>query len=734
MTTDIVSHPRDAGGQKQMVVRTVCEQCYYQCGVLAFVENGRIMRIKGDPEHPQYDGRMCPKGGSHLQELYSPDRLLYPLKKDRGGWQRVSWEDALEEIADRLKDIKEKYGALAISADSDGGPRQVWNSLLVRALGSPNVFLNTMTCSSALQIGDVATYGEWITWDFPPDFANSQCILVAGSNPAVHCPPSWHRITQAMKRGAKLITIDPRFTECAGKSDIWLRPLPGTDAALGLGMAKVMIEEELYDAEFVSEWCHGFEDFSKRASEYPLERVSQITGVPQEEIAKAARTFATTKPACMHIRNGISGHPGGTQAVRALTTLLALTGNLDIPGGNRFFTSFKREKGIIDQFMIHRMPEFRLPREIEAKMIGSEEFPLYSGPDSIVQAAHGSLLFKAMLTGRPYPVRAMIVMMSNPVITHPNSIEVREALKSLDLLVVAEKVMTPTAQLAHFVLPVSDYYERDEVCDLCYRDFISVRQKVVDPPGECKDDRDIVFELAARLEAKGCLDHPSVMPWRSIEEFNNFRIERFGMTFDQLKEQGIVRLTPEYERYKRKGGFATGTGKVELYSTFLEKWGFDPLPAYEEDKQTSVSTQKDFPLLLITGARHWAFKNSEMRTNPWLKKVLPDPLVEVNPDTAAALGIEDGDWIAIETPFGGPVRQRAHFVQHMHPVCVAAQDGWWFPNRPEGGWRDSNINMVTPTDIESHDPISGMQLLKGIPCRIYRVEAAGGERSLAKGG
>lgn len=705
------------------VVRTTCEQCYYQCGMLAHVKDGRVIKVQGDPEHPQYDGRLCPKGGAHLHEMNTSDRVLYPLKRVDGGWQRVSWDAALAEITDRLVQIKGKYGPLAIAAGSDGGPRQVCNTLMVRALGSPNVFLNTMTCSSALQVGDISTYGEWITWDFPPDYANSRCILVVGSNPPRHCPPSWHKMNLAMKQGAKLITVDPRSTECTEKSDLWLRPNPGTDAALALCMAHIILTENLYDYEFVEKWCYGFDEFRKRVADYPVDRVAGITGIAAEDIVQAARMFATTKPACIHIRNGISGHLRATQTVRALTSLLALTGNLDIPGGNRFL-NYKLDRGIYNQFAIHRAAEFRLPREIEAKMIGTDVFPLYSGPDSICQAAHGSLLFKAMLSGNPYPVRAMIAMGSNPVSTHPNAAEVRAALKSLDLFVVAERAMTPTAQLADFVLPVTDFLERDEVCDMCYRDHVSVRQKVVEPAGESWDDREINFALAERLAAKGALDYPHLIPWRNVKEFNDFRIEKFGLTFEELKQRGVIHLSPVYKRYEHQG-FATPTGKVELYSTLLERWGFDPLPAYEpvDHILTHAGVSEEYPLILITGARHWAYKNSEMRTNPWLKKVLPHPLVEMHPDTAAALGVQEGDWIDIKTPFGGPIRQRVIYVPNMHPNCIAAQDGWWFPERPEGGWADSNINVVTPTAVEYHDPISGMQMLKRLPCAVTKADS-----------
>lgn len=317
-------------------------------------------------------------------------------------------------------------------------------------------------------------------------------------------------------------------------------------------------------------------------------------------------------------------------------------------------------------------------------------------------------------------------MGSNPVVTHPDAEEVHAALESLDLLVVAEMFMTPTAQVAHYVLPVSDFYERDEVCDLCYQYFISVRQKVVAPAGECWDDREISFELAKRLDARGALRYPHLFPWRSIEEFNNYRIHQIGITWQDLKARGIVKFDPKYRQYESRGRFNTPTGKVELYSTFLAERGFDPLPAYQEIKVRTTELASHYPLILITGVRHWAYKNSEMKSSKWARRALPHPQVEINPKTAAELGIKKGDWVWIKTPFGSPVKQRAVLVPNMHPRVIAAQDGWWFPERDNGGWRDSNINMVTTTELEWHDPISGQQFLKGIPCAILK-EVENGE-------
>lgn len=706
--------------QHQRIVRTSCDHCYFACGVLAYSENGRITKLRGDPDHPLNQGKLCAKGAAHLSQMYSAERLLYPLKRKGTDFYRVSWKDALEEIAERLNEIKIKHNALAISGASNGGGRQVLNTLLLRALGSPNVYVNHSICSGSLRLGDVATYGEWITGDPQPDFANSRCIMVVGSNPEHTAPPWWIRIRKALKDGAKLITIDPRFTGTAARSDLWLSPKPGTDTALGLGMANVIIQENLYDADFVTKWGYGFDKFAQGIKEYDVAQVASITGVPVDSILKAAHMFATIKPGCMHIRSGLNGNPCSTQAVRAMNILLALTGNLDIPGGNRFKESRMAKTGIIPPDVIHARRDFRLPPEIEARTIGAEQFPLCSGPNSVFAAVSGSMLFDAMLTGTPYPVRSMLIAGSNPVINHPAACKVREALKSLDLLVVSELYMTPTAQLAHFVLPVSDYLERDGVCQYS-GECLSVRQKVVEPPGECKDDSEIALQLAKILRSKGFLRYPDLIPWDSVYEFIDFQIMKFGITFEELKLRGVIKFEPEFKQYERSGRFRTATGKVEFWSTLLEKHGFDPLPRYEEIRLWHTDTSREFPLTLIAGVRHWAYKHSMNRTSPWLKKVLPDPLVEINPITATSLGLKEGDWAEIYTPYGGPVRQKVVCAPKLDSSYVVTLDGWWYPNREEGGWSDSNVNVLT---TNTQDPISGAYWLKGIPCRLINARSS----------
>lgn len=484
--------------------------CHCECGVLVHVVDGRVVKIEGDPDHPQNEGMMCPKGLSYIQVLYHPDRLKYPLKrigaKGEGKWKRITWNEAYEIIASKIKEIKEKYGSLSIAwgwGDTRGPSVNLWMDWLY-SLGSPNVFHSDASyCFQPTLIADISTYGAFITSEVGPDYRNSKCILVWGGNPVASHPTRARDIILALANGAKLIVVDPRFTEMASKADLFLQVRPATDAALALSMLNVIINEELYNHEFVNKWCLGFEKLKKHIQRYTPDWASKITWVPKEDILEAARIFATTKPASLHMRQGVQLNTNNVQTARAVTLILALTGNIDVKGGNLLPLY---PKGYIPT-REHRnkiLPKI-LPRRVEEKRFGAREYPLLSGPDSI--SYHDCLpnaVVKAMLTGKPYPIKALIVV-NDPVMALENSLEVRQALMNLELFVVIDLFMTPTAELADLVLPAASWVERDEIVDNFYPNFISIRQKAIEPVGECKDEKEIVIELAKKNGLKAVL-------------------------------------------------------------------------------------------------------------------------------------------------------------------------------------------------------------------------------------
>lgn len=706
-------------------VRTVCQACQCECGVLIHVEDGSVVRIEGDPNHPLSRGFTCVKGVSYHEFLYHPDRLKYPIKREKNKvgdkWKRISWEDALSEITEKFTEIKDKYAPESIATLHGTGPRAslIATTLLAHALGSPNVIsVDLHICFAPSLIAELCTIGNSITMDVGPDYENAQCILIWGANPVDSHPAMGKSILDARQRGAKLIVVDPRRTYLASKADIWLQVRPGTDAALALAIIYTIIEEKLYDEEFVDTWCHGFERLKEHVQAYPPKKVADITWIPEGLIREAARLYATTKPATLHHRVAVEHNINSVQTDRAFIILIALTGNIDLRGGNLLFAP--RAGYISNGALLGLDKTYRLSREIEEKRIGSNIYPLASGPDSIVPFVHACLAVEAMLNETPYPLKAVYCAGGNPVINIQKSKLVRNALENLELLVVTDFFMTPTAELADYVLPAAMWIERDECCESSYINFISARQKVIEPPAECWEDMKIAIEIVKRLPWAD----RRFIPWDTPEELCNWMVKDMGIRFAEFIERGYLVDPVRYKKYLETG-FFTPTKKVELYSTIFEQYGYDPLPTYNEPPQSPLSCpdlMKDYPFILITGARHINYFHSEGRQIPSLRKIVPEPEIEIHPETALKLNISNGTWIWVETPQvrNERVRFKAKLTSHIHPKVVHARHGWWFPEKPapEHGCFESNIDVVLSGD-PPREPICGSVPTRGTLCKIY---------------
>jgi thiosulfate reductase/polysulfide reductase chain A len=714
----------------EKVVRTVCQACHCECGVLAHVDSGRVIKIEGDPENLMNRGFICVKGRVQPQVLYHPDRLKYPMRRvgsrGSGKWEKISWEAALDEIAEKLTKNREQNGPESFAVIHGTGPRPTLYStaLLAYSLGTPNVIsVDLHICFLPGLVAEDWTYGSSIMVETGPDYLNSDCILVIGGNPLNSHPPRGLEILEARKkRKAKLIVIDPYRTELASKAELWLQIRPGTDVALAMGMIKVIIDEELYDKAFVQEWCLGFEELRERVREYPLERVAELTWVAADKIREAARIYATTKPAVLHKRVAVEHNVNSTQTVRALAILIALTGNIDIPGGNLLPVSLP---GYISQGdLVGENKRFRPAREIEEKRIGAEQYPLISGPDAAFVFVPAPLAHEAIRDGKPYPIKALFCAGGNPVMNMQNVKSVWASMKNnLDLHVVADFFMTPTAEIADYVLPAAHWLERDDTCDLQYMNYIAARQKVIEPLGDCWHDMKMSIELIKRIPWAT----RQFLPWDDVDEFNEALVKETGLTFTQLKEKPChIKMEPRrYKLYEEKG-FKTPTGKVELYSTAFEKNGYDPLPFYREPPESPLSTPELFehyPLILYTGGRHVEYFHSEGRQIPGLRDRVPDPLVELHPETAEKAGIEKGDWVWIETPQvkGERVKLKVAVTTNVHPKMVHARHGWWFPEKPapEHGCFESNINAVT-TDDPPREEVCCSVRTRGTLCRVHK--------------
>jgi thiosulfate reductase/polysulfide reductase chain A len=703
------------------IIRSICQACHCNCGVLVHVEDGKVTRVTGDPGHPMNRGFICVKGQAQPELLYHPDRLKYPMKRTgergQGKWRRISWDDALDEISARLTKIQEKYGAESIAVMTGTGPRTGNNTarLLCLMLGTPNrISVDNHICFAPSTIAESATYGVMTTMmEIGPDYRNAECIVVWGANPLVSHPPRGQEIVQAKrKRDAKLIVIDPRRTELAAMADLWLQVRPGTDLALALGMINVIIDEGLYDKEFVANWCHGFDELKNHVNEYTPEKVAEITWLSPDSIREAARLYATTKPAVLHHRIGLEHNINSTQADRACAILIALTSNLDVKGGNLF--------QMLPEGFANPCNQLNFPPAVQAKRIGEKEYPLARG------FVHCGLVVESLLEGRPYPLKAMYCTTGNPVVNMQNSKKMWRALQNLELLVVADFFMQPTAELADYILPASTWLEKDDMGDfpnLMYTNYIAAGQKVVEPLYECRDDRKILLEMQKRIDWPDRVP----MPWKDVDELNDAMVAGLGITFKDLQDKGYIVEPMKYKKYTEKG-FNTPTGKVELYATRLKDYGYDPLPTYNEPPESPISTPEllpEYPLILITGGRNLAFFNTEGRQINRLRKLLPEPLIEIHPDTARGYGIIEGDWVWLATPQvkGERIKLKARLTDSVHPKVVHAPHGWWFPEKPgpEHGCFDANVNVVLSGD-PPREPICGSVRTRGTLCNVSRCD------------
>jgi anaerobic selenocysteine-containing dehydrogenase len=585
-------------------------------------------------------------------------------------------------------------------------------------------------------------------------------------------------VMKALKGKPKLVVVDPRRTRLAAKADVWLRVRPGTDAAVALAWLHVIIEEELFDRDFVERWTNasflvrsdngllltdaagsymvwdtsanrpmaaetpgirpgltGAHDvngiacktawqlLTDRTRDYSPERVAGIAWVDAEEIRKAARIYATVKPACIGWGVGIDQAISTHQNARAICILQSITGNLDIPGGNiNPIPPYQGCSAVIRQSVD------RLPPEVLEKQLGGDKYKLLAGPTGKLTAHYPSIL-RAILEEKPYPVKAWFNIGCNPIVGWSNSKKVYEALKKVDLSAVFDLFMTPTAQLADYVLPAASYLEKDRLMDAGGLNPLGcvMTQKVVQPVGEARDDFEICGDILRRCGlAKD-------WPWHHVEEFYEERLQESGLTWKEVVEAGSICGEIRYKKYetdhyRKGGGFRTPTGKVEIYSTYWHKLGYDPLPTYFEPPESPYSTPevaKEFPLVITTGGRvPWLFLTQNFQISR-LRKRHPAPRLQIHPATGARLGLVEGDWAWIESP-RGKCMEKVELFDGIDPRVIHAEYGWWYPEQ-EGtepnlyGIFESNVNFLTPDEPPFLDIGFGGCNLRGFLAKVYKA-------------
>ncbi len=794
-------------GPKVEKVRGYCVLCTAHCATVATVEDGQVTRLDPDHDHPN-GGAICVKGKAAPELVYNGERLNYPLRRTQPkgaedpGWEKVGWDEALDDISARLLRIRERFGpeAIAMARGTASGTStddvNQWSARLLNRIGSPNSVSTTHVCNWHRDTVFSYTFGVSLP---APDVLHSGVCLLWGHNPSSTQLMLAQDVVTARKRGMKVVVVDPRRVGLGSQADVLLQVRPGTDGALALALVHAMIEESRYDEDFVREWTNGpfllradtgkalteadistggapnryiiwdevssrvvvydprarayceegvrpallgivnvttrdgatvmcepvFAALTRLASSYAPERSEDITRVPAQMVREAARVLSDNRPVSMFMWNGVGQHTNATQTSRAISILYALLGDIDAPGGNLILP--------MAPFSVVDGKEF-LSAETAARCIGRAEKPL--GPPATVGACAAHDIYTAILEDRPYPVRALINLGSNTVMSNGDPGRGREALCALELGVATELFMTPTAQLCDYVLPATSFLEMDHLVGgfrhrVDARSHIQYRRRVVEPLAQRRSDTSVVFELAKRM---GFGDDF----WDgNVEAAYSHQLEPTGMTLDELREHtgGVTleslrcyRKYAELDEESRRRGFNNPSGKVEIYSHRLAQHGFPPLPEYEEPALSPTSRPDlaaEFPLVL-TNAKITTFIHSQHRALSSLRKAAPEPSAELHPVTARECGIEHMQWMIVESPKGA-VKVRANVTPRIIPGVVCVQHGWWQPC-PELGltgydpFSEFGANPNGLVDSEYRDPISGSLPHRSFLCRVRSAD------------
>ena len=733
--------------------KTNCHYCGYLCAFTATLEDGRVVSLEPDPTRYPYDpavARRCVRWRLNTEKLYDADtRVNYPLRRvgprGSGKFERVSWDEALGAIASKMRSLIDAYGGRTV-ASAIGGPHAVYWPLhrFMSFIESPNNMGIGPICWNPRIWMDTLTYGWSIECDLRPGLTG--CLVLWGTNPAQSDNSLfWRNISDFSRDGGKLVVVDTRLSETAARADVWLHPFPGTDIVLAYALARVIIEEGLADDAFIGKWCYGFDEFKAAAFERSLDEAARITHVDVGDIRAAARFYAGDYPSCLLSGRGVDQiGPNTAPLHRVIAALRAITGNVDVEGG----------------CCINEAPSFMSELELEGslEMSARTRRECLNEPDCSLQSYSGwqaadavtsklgrrlpmryltSVLpvhvWRAAVEHDPYRVSALVVDGANPLVTYADTKLVMRALEAMELVVVLEFTMTPTAQMADYVLPAAAALEHPclqamgGVSDFCYGG-----PAAVEPQFERHEDYRILRELALRLG-----DSEENWPARDLSEELARMLEPAHMSWESFCELGMSARPARYRKHEAAdpltgaaAGFATQSGKVELASPFLDSLGagrvarFTPVPHVHEDLSDDPQA-----VVLITGARKQPYWASSYFEVPEMRARHPRPLVEMSQATADALGLSEGDAAAISRIDD----EETEIVQYVHIVrmldgVASAEYGWWFPERDGGapgfsGLFESNVNLLTRGVVEGEaEPLIGTWIYNGIPCRIRKKE------------
>lgn len=677
------------------IVKTACNMCMNHCGIDVHIKKGRITKVRGMAEHPFH--HLCPKPAAYPELIYSEKRLTSPLKKVNGTFEKISWDEAFAVITHQLTRIKNTYGPQAVAFFSGNGlavrSTQPFIRRFAEAFGTPNFITGGWTCFCARLVAFKLTVGS-----FPnPDYSKeNKCMLVWGKDPSNSSAPENHAIHVCRKNGSKLIVVDPIETHLAKKADIHAQPRPGTDCALALGLLNVIIDEGLYDQAFVKRWTIGFDQLAKNASEYPPERVESITWVPAGLIRKMARMYAESQPASISVGVALDHSSNGIQTMRAIAALLAICGNLEVPGGHLTYPKVP-------------LKNLSLPERIAGIPAVGDKFPLFT---QIQKHQSGSCLTDIMLTEKPYPIKALVAIGGNPMVNWPNTNKFEKALEKLEFLLVADMFMTDTAKKADLILPAASDLETEDLRS-AYFDHNGIpllvkTNRAIEPVGNCMEDWRVWTEVGRRM------GYGEYFPWDTSDELLEALLAPTEFNLDQLnKHPGGIMYSKKISQYYLKDGFKTPSGKVELYSETMVREGYDPVPIFREPVESPVSRPDlvdKYPFVLMAGSRTKGYTHSRYRDMQSLRKRHPEPVVKINKGTAREMGIDDGDKIRVVSPRGS-IQAAVKLCETILPQVVVLISGW-------SHHTGANVNLLT--NDEARDPVSGFPEFRALMCKIEK--------------
>ena len=665
---------RQDGAAVPRTVRTVCPRnCYCTCGMVVTVEAGRITRIDGDPENPATRGHVCLKGISYARRVSTDSRLLHPLKRRTdGSFVRISWEDALAEIAERLELARRERGPESVLYYEASGSHGALGRLAMafwHQFGGCTLTYGDLCWPAGLEATRL-TYGANLH-NHPRHTASSRCILLWGHNPAETNVHQMRWIQDAQDRGAILAVVDPRSTDTTDAADVHLQPRPGTDAALALGMARVIVDAGLHDTAFLARHAEGFDRYLDRLRDYPIERVAAITGLPAAAIEQLAIDYARHKPALLIAGFGLQRHHRAGQTMRAVSLLPALTGNIGIPGGGWQYANLAS----------HCLQDPPLPPE---PAVG------------VRRAIPVSRLGPALSELAAPSVSAAWIEKGNPASQNPRSNLVRDALARLDLLVVVDQFMTDTARLAHFVLPAKTMFEEEDLVTAYWHPYLQLRTKLWDPPGEVKTETDIWRLLAARFgyDTRYFPADDGARRRLLIEMLPEGGANGLGSPGELIDALSVHPVDPSGsgEIAFADGRFPTPSGKVEFASEEASRaWGLDPVPDYVALDEGHESAQASrYPLQLLSCKTRDRI-HSQFGNLDWVREVERPHRLDMHPADAAARGLRDGDAAKVWNDRGA-ITLSVRIDEGLRPGVVHVLEG-----RCHEG--DPDINQLTDAGI-----------------------------------